>query len=99
MLLDVLTNVEQIKICTGYLLKGEIIDYIPADYLEYQKCIPVFEVFPGWKEDITQVKSFDELPKNCKNYLNAIENYLGVNVAIFSVGPDRLQTVTLKNIF
>jgi adenylosuccinate synthase len=56
-------------------------------------------VFPGWKEDITQVKSFDELPKNCKNYLNTIENYLGVNVAIFSVGPDRLQTVTLKNIF
>jgi adenylosuccinate synthase len=99
MLLDVLTNVEYIKICTGYMLNGEIIDYIPADYSEYKRCIPVFEVFPGWSEDITEVKSFEELPKNCQNYLKIIENYLGVNVAIFSVGPDRLQTVTLKNIF
>ncbi|MBI9009266.1 MAG: adenylosuccinate synthase [Tenericutes bacterium] len=99
MLLDVLTGIEYIKICTGYMLDGKIIDYIPADYLEYQKCIPVFEVFPGWKEDITHVKSLEELPENCKNYLKSIEDYLGVNVAIFSVGPDRLQTVTLKNIF
>ncbi len=99
MLLDVLTNVKYIKICTGYMLNGKTIDYIPADYSEYKKCVPVFEIFPGWTEDITQVKSIEELPVNCKNYLNAIEKYLGVNVTIFSVGPDRLQTVTLKNIF
>ncbi len=99
MLLDVLTNVKELKICTKYLLDGEEIDYIPADYDVYKKCKPVYETYPGWTEDITHVKSFDELPLNCKNYLNAIENHLGVKVAIFSVGPDRLQTVTLKNIF
>ena len=99
MLLDVLSKVEYLKVCTGYLLDGKEIDYIPADYNEYMKCIPIYEIYPGWKEDITKTKSFDELPKNCQNYLKAIENYLGVNVTIFSVGPDRLQTVTLKNIF
>jgi len=99
MLLDVLSGIEYIKICTGYLLDGKEIDYIPADYSEYSKCIPIYEVYPGWKEDITKVKTFEELPENCKTYLKAIEKYLEVNVTIFSVGPDRLQTVTLKNIF
>ena len=99
MLLDVLSGIEYIKICTGYLLDGKEIDYIPADYLEYSKCIPIYEVYPGWKEDITKVKTFEELPKNCQKYLKAIEKHLEVNVTIFSVGPDRLQTVTLKNIF
>lgn len=99
MLLDVLSGLEYLKICTGYLLNGIEIDYIPADYGEYMNCIPIYEIYPGWNEDITNVKSYDELPENCKNYLKAIEQHVGVNVTIFSVGPDRLQTVTLKNIF
>ncbi|MCK4551728.1 MAG: adenylosuccinate synthase [Tenericutes bacterium] len=99
MLLDVLSNIDYLKVCTGYLLDGNEINYVPADYFEYSKCIPVYEVYPGWKEDITNVKSFDELPVNCQNYLKVIEDYLKVSVTIFSVGPDRLQTVTLKNIF
>ncbi len=99
MLLDVLSNIKYLKVCTGYMLNDNIIDYIPADYDEYRNCIPVYEIYPGWKEDITNVKSFDELPVNCQNYLRTIEKHLGINVTIFSVGPDRLQTVTLKNIF
>jgi adenylosuccinate synthase len=99
MLLDVLTDIETLKVCKGYILDGKEIDYVPADYDEYRKCVPVYDEYPGWKEDITKVTSFDELPKNCQNYLKAIEDYLKVNVTIFSVGPDRLQTVTLKNIF
>jgi len=99
MLLDVLSKVEYLKVCTKYSYKGKEIDYIPADYDEYKKCVPIYEVYPGWTEDITNIKSYDELPENCKNYLDVIEKYLGVNVTIFSVGPDRLQTVTLKNIF
>ena len=99
MLLDVLSGLQNLKICTGYLLNGEEIDYIPADYSEYGKCIPIYEIYPGWNEDITQIKTYDELPLNCKNYLKAIEKHTGVNVTIFSVGPDRTQTVMLKNIF
>ncbi len=99
MLLDVLTGVEKIKICTSYSLDGKEIDYIPADYEQYKRCVPIFEEYPGWKENITKVRSFDELPENCKNYLRNIEKKSEVNIAIFSVGPDREQTVMLKNIF
>jgi len=99
MLLDVLTGIDKLKICTAYKLNGEIIDYIPADYNNYSKCEPIYEIYEGWTEDITKVKSFEELPLNCKKYLNVIEKHLGIKVTIFSVGPDRLQTVTLKNIF
>jgi len=99
MLLDVLTGIDNLKICTGYLLNNKKIDYIPADYNEYEKCIPIYETYPGWKEDITKVKTYEELPLNCQNYLKVIEKNLGINVTVFSVGPDRLQTVTLKKIF
>ncbi|HOO43496.1 MAG TPA: adenylosuccinate synthase [Bacillota bacterium] len=99
MLLDVLTGIEYLKICTGYMLDGEEIDVIPASYESYMNCIPIYQIYPGWTEDITKVKSFEELPLNCQNYIKAIEDYLGVDVTLFSVGPDRLQTVTLKNIF
>ncbi len=99
MLLDVLTGLEYLKICTGYLLNDKEIDYVPADYDEYCKCIPIYEIYPGWNEDITNVKSFEELPINCQNYLKAIEHHLGIKITLFSVGPDRLQTVTLNKLF
>lgn len=99
MLLDVLTGIDYLKICTGYLLDEQAIDYIPADYDDYRRCRPIYEIYPGWKEDITKVKTFEDLPVNCQNYLRAIEQHLEIKVTIFSVGPDRKQTVTLKNIF
>ncbi len=99
MLLDVLTGIDTLKICTSYNLDGKEIDYIPADYNEYKRCLPNYLTLPGWTEDITKVTSFSELPVNCQNYLKTIEEILETKVTIFSVGPDRKQTVTLKNIF
>jgi adenylosuccinate synthase len=99
MLLDVLTGIKELKICVSYYLDGKEIDYIPADYYEYERCIPNYITVPGWDEDITKITSFDELPQNCQNYLKTIENILKTKVTIVSVGPDRKQTVTLKNIF
>ncbi|MDY0317851.1 MAG: adenylosuccinate synthase [Candidatus Izemoplasmatales bacterium] len=99
MLLDVLTGIKELKICVSYNLDGKEIDYIPADYYEYERCIPNYITVPGWDEDITKITSFDELPQNCQNYLKTIENILKTKVTIVSVGPDRKQTVTLKNIF
>jgi len=99
MLLDVLTGINPLRICTHYVLDGKTIQHIPASYEEYSRCVPVYEEYPGWQEDITRVRSFEELPSNCKKYLKAIETKLGVDIAIFSVGPDRNQTVMLKNIF
>lgn len=98
MLLDVLTGLETLKICVAYKLNGEIIDYIPASIKDFERCEPVYVEVPGWEEDITKVTTFEELPENAKNYLNQIAELSGVDVAIFSVGPDRTQTVVLKDI-
>ena len=99
MLLDVLTGIEELKVCVSYNLDGKEIDYIPADYFEYERCKPNYISLPGWNEDITKISSFNELPENCQNYLKTIEDILKIKVTIVSVGPDREQTVTLKNIF
>ncbi|MFA7075895.1 MAG: adenylosuccinate synthase [Candidatus Izemoplasmatales bacterium] len=99
MLLDVLTGIKELKICISYNLDGKIIDYIPSDYNEYERCTPNYITLPGWKENISEITSFSELPDNCKNYLNTIEEILKTKVTIVSVGPDRKQTVTLNKIF
>ena len=99
MLLDVLTGIDELKICVKYRLNNQEIDYIPADYNDYKKCEPIYITLPGWKEDISKTTRFEDLPVNCRNYLKTIENLLQTKVAIISVGPDRSQTVTLKNIF
>ncbi len=97
-LLDVLTGIDELKIATSYTLNGEVIDRIPADIEDFGACTPNYITVPGWKEDITQVKSFDKLPENTKNYLNRLSELVGVELGIFSVGPDRNQTIMVKKI-
>lgn len=92
-LLDVLTGFEKLKICTSYILDGKEIDYIPSTIEEFNKCKPVYIELDGWYEDISNVKSFNNLPKNAKNYIHKIEEITGINVSIISVGPDRKQTI------
>ncbi|MFA6627174.1 MAG: adenylosuccinate synthase [Bacilli bacterium] len=99
MLLDVLSGVEELKICTHYLLDGKQLNYIPARLEDYERCVPVYRRLPGWKEDITMVKSFDELPIATQNYIKAIEEVCQIHVQCFSVGPDREQTVLREPIF
>lgn len=96
-LLDVLTNIETIKICTHYTLNGEMINYIPSQIADFNKCEPQFIEMPGWTEDITKVTSFEELPVNAQNYLNKISELTCVPIKIFSVGPDRKQTIFIED--
>ncbi|WP_338969770.1 adenylosuccinate synthase [Spiroplasma endosymbiont of Labia minor] len=98
-LLDVLSGLEKIKICTSYTLNNRQINSLPACDEDYQECIPNFLEMPGWNEDITQVKSFDELPENAKNYLKMIEKICEIDIIGFSIGPDRKQTILLDQIF
>lgn len=99
MLLDVLTGIDTLKICTAYKLNGKVIHTVPSTVEETALCEPVYEEMPGWKEDITHVKSFDELPVNAQKYIRRIEELVHCPVIMFSVGPDREQTVVLKNVF
>lgn len=99
MLLDILTGIDKIKICTKYRLNGKEITHIPANLKDLENCVPVYEEFDGWTEDITQVKSFEELPVNAQKYIEAIERFVGVKVKIFSVGPDRSQTIVREELY
>lgn len=99
MLLDVLTGLKNLKICTAYNLNGKIIKTVPASLDDYNNCIPIYEEMPGWREDISDVKSFSELPLAAQNYLNRISEITGLEIIIFSVGPDKKQTIKCRNIF
>ena len=98
MLLDVLSEVEVLKICVAYKIGEDIIDYIPANIREYEKCEPVYIELDGWKDDITSTSKFSDLPVQAQVYLNKIAELVGVEISMFSVGPDREQTITLKEV-
>ena len=87
------------KICTAYELDGETITEYPANLDEVKRCKPVYEELPGWDEDITGCRSLDELPDNARRYLERISEICGVDISIFSVGPDRNQTNLLANLW
>lgn len=97
--IDVLTGIDTLKICTGYQYKGEILDEYPADLNMLAECEPVYEEMPGWTEDITDVRRFEDLPQNAKHYVNRISELTGIPIAVFSVGPDRTQTNILMDVY
>jgi adenylosuccinate synthase len=99
MLFDVLTGIDELKICTHYELDGKQIDYEPGTLSVFETCKPVYITLKGWSEDITHVTSYEELPVNAKNYIDTIEKLTGVSVDMFSVGPDRVQTIVSKRVF
>lgn len=93
MLLDVLSGLDTIKICTAYELDGKQIQTPPSTIASLARCKPVFIEMPGWKEDISGCREFDELPENAKNYVSKLEEVTGTPVGMISVGPDRKQTI------
>lgn len=96
---DVLTGLDEIKICVAYELNGKRIYHYPASLKQLQACKPVYETLPGWKEDITGCKTLEELPENARNYIHRIQDLVGVKISTFSVGPDRDQTNVLDQIW
>ncbi|MFW0884109.1 adenylosuccinate synthase [Candidatus Acidulodesulfobacterium sp. H_13] len=97
--LDVLSGLEKINICTGYMLNGSVIDHLPYSVADYKKIIPVYKEMPGWEGEISNIKSFNDLPVNSRKYILKIEELTGLPVNIISVGKERTQTITLKSIF
>ena len=97
--LDVLGGVTSIKICTGYRYKNDLLTEFPNALHILKKCKPVYKEMTGWSEDITEVKKFDDLPENTKNYLRQIEDLTETPIQIVSVGADREETIVLENPF
>ncbi|MBP9721953.1 MAG: adenylosuccinate synthase [Gammaproteobacteria bacterium] len=97
--LDILDGLEEVKICVGYRYQGKIIDSPLLDTDELALCQPVYEIMPGWQESTARIKRYEDLPKNAENYIKKIEELSGVPVHIISTGPDRDETVIIKNPF
>jgi adenylosuccinate synthase len=97
--IDVLTGLETLKICTSYEFNGKQIDEYPASFRDLEACVPVYEELPGWKEDITGVRRFEDLPLNARNYVKRIADLTGISLVTFSVGPGREQTVVLRDLY
>lgn len=93
--IDVFDDFEEIKICTAYkdIRNGKVYKEYPTDVFMHKYLEPIYETHSGWKRDITQVKTYDELPENCKKYIKRIEELTEIPVSIVSVGPDRIQTI------
>jgi len=97
--LDVLDGLESLKICTGYEYNGETLNDFPANLKTLEACKPVFETFPGWSEDISDIRKLENLPKNARHYLDQIEELLETSIDIVSVGPGRDETIIVNHPF
>ncbi|MGM0881525.1 MAG: adenylosuccinate synthase [Bacillota bacterium] len=97
--LDVLTGLETVKICTGYKLRGEVIETYPASLKLVSECEAIYEELPGWSEDISGAKTLEDLPVNTRNYVNRVSELTGIPIAIFSVGRNREQTNPVRPIY
>ncbi len=97
--MDVLTGLERLSICTEYDCRGERISSRPASLEKLGACTPVYEEFPGWDEDISGVRSIDDLPLNARRYLESIGELVGVPLSTVSVGPGREATISLIDPF
>ena len=90
--LDVLSKMEEIKVCVGYSINGKALKAFPTDIDILSKVKPIYKTLPGWKEDISNCGNFQELPSRTKEYLNFISESAGIKIDIVSVGPKRNQT-------
>jgi adenylosuccinate synthase len=91
--LDVLDNMPNLKICTGYELDGKTIDYFPSSTTALERCRPIYEELPGWMAPTTEAREFDQLPLLARQYVSRLEELAGCPASIISVGMRREETV------
>lgn len=97
--LDVLDDLDELKICVGYAYQGQTLTHFPPEIAALDTCTPVYETLPGWKQTTAAVKTYDQLPEKAKAYLDRIVELSGVPVKIVSVGPGREATIIKESIF
>ena len=97
--LDVLDELEKIKICVQYELDGKKIDYLPDAVEDQIKIKPIYKTFPGWKSPTSGIKNIEKLPENAKKYISAVEDFIGAKISSISTSPEREETILLENPF
>ena len=91
--LDVLDTLPSLKICVGYKMDGKSIDYFPASATTLERCQPVYEELPGWQVPISDIRSYDQLPPQARQYLGRLEEFISCPISLISVGMRREQTI------
>jgi len=94
--LDVLTGFETIPVCVGYRVGDTTYDEMPMTQTDFHHAVPVYEEFPGWEEDITAARSLDDLPKNARGYVEAVEAMTSVPISVVGVGPGRDESIVVR---
>ena len=97
--LDVLDELEEIKMCIAYDLNGKKIDYLPAAVEDQIKVRPVYKTFPGWKKSTRGIRKFEDLPDNAKNYIKELEKFTETKISSISTSPERQDTILIENPF
>jgi len=98
-LLDLISEMEEIKVCKAYELDGHIIDEVPAHIDDLSRVKPIYDILPSFKDDISMMTSYDDLPLAAQSYLEYIQTQLNIKIAYISVGPKREQTIQVVNIW
>ena len=96
--LDVLDELEEIKVCVGYQTKQKKYNYLPFDENLYNELIPIYETIPGWQSPTFGLTTWEELPKKAQNYISFLESKIEKNISIVSTGPDRAHTIDRNNL-
>ncbi len=94
--LDILDELEELKVCTHYMHKGERLDHFPGDARVLEACEPVYEAFPGWKTSTREIRRWDDLPDNARAYLRRLRALTRTPISLVSVGPDREETIAVN---
>ena len=95
--LDVLDGLEELKLCTGYHLDGQVTDILPMGADDIARCVPIYETMPGWSQSSVGATQYDKLPPAAQRYLQRIEEVTGVPIHMISTSPDRDHTIVLLN--
>jgi adenylosuccinate synthase len=95
--LDVLTGWERIPVCVAYDIDGKRVEELPYSQSDFHHATPIYEYLPGWTEDISKAKTFDDLPKNARDYVKALEEMSGAPISAIGVGPGRTETIQINS--
>jgi adenylosuccinate synthase len=97
--LDIYDGFPSIKICTAYKFKGEVLSSFPGDVAVLENCQPIYEQLDGWRESISGVRDLERLPAGARKYLSRLQGLLSCPISLVSIGPDRSQVVSVKDLF
>jgi adenylosuccinate synthase len=96
--LDVLTGLDEVPVCVAYDVDGVRHDELPTNQPEFARAVPVYETLPGWSEDISAARTLDDLPRNARDYVSALEKMINAPISAIGVGPGRDETIAVRDL-